>query len=97
MKRIAFHPEAQDELTSAAAFYNAQVTGLGDELTDEVDRALQLVWATPGLGTPIGREHRKWPVRRFPYDLIYRADEEGLFVLAVAHQRRRPGYWRDRS
>ena len=97
MKRLAFHPEAQVELTEAVGFYNAQVPGLGDDLTAEVERALQLIWATPGLGTPVSAAHRKWPVRRFPFDLVYRADEDGLFVLAVAHQRRRPGYWRRRT
>jgi len=36
-------------------------------------------------------------MRRFPYSIVYRVETEKVFVLAVAHLRRRPLYWRDRT
>jgi hypothetical protein len=41
-------------------------------------------------------EIRRAPLERFPYRLIYAVGEDELFVLAIAHERRRPGYWGDR-
>ncbi len=75
------------------AYYEEQADGLGRRFTDEVERVVQRVAEQPGLGTPIGegRELRRWPLRRFPYYLIYRSEPDALLVLAVAHQRRRPG------
>ncbi len=47
----------------------------------------------PGLGTPSYGQARLWPLRRFPYTLVYRVHGELLTVLAVAHQSRSPEYW----
>jgi hypothetical protein len=40
---------------------------------------------------------RRVPVRRFPFFVIYRERDEDLQIIAVAHQSRRPGYWRSRA
>ena len=60
---------------------------------------LDLLAESPDLGSPVvGHDAlRRWSLRRFPYYVIYRAGEGTLFVLAVAHERRRPHYWSDRS
>ncbi|MBA3346286.1 MAG: type II toxin-antitoxin system RelE/ParE family toxin [Gemmatimonadales bacterium] len=36
-------------------------------------------------------------LRRFPYSLLYRIETDRIYVLAVMHHRRRPGYWTDRA
>ena len=96
---MAFHPAARDELLEAAARYEEQADGLGERFADEVERAVRFVDEHPGLGTPLGEKGtlRRWTLRRFPYYVIYRAEADALYILAVAHQRRRPGYWRNRS
>jgi plasmid stabilization system protein ParE len=95
---VGFHPEARTELLASVTYYDEQADGLGRQFTDEVERAVGLVAEQPGLGAPIvGTELRRWALRRFPYYLIYRAEPETLLILAVAHQRRRPGYWEERS
>ncbi|MDH4191185.1 MAG: hypothetical protein OEW21_13395 [Betaproteobacteria bacterium] len=53
--------------------------------------------ANPGFGTPGGGGRRSYPLRRFPYSLIYRPTEKGVRVLVVGHQHRKPGYWRGRG
>ena len=99
MKEVGFHPEARAELLTAVVYYEDQAEGLGDQFTDEVEHAVQLVSNHPVLGAPLSESSdlRRWQLRRFPYYLIYRSESAKLVILAVAHQRRRPGYWTDRA
>lgn len=96
MKRLAFHPEAEVEFARASEFYDAERAGLGAEFVNAVDQATAFVLAHPDAGTPVRAGLRRWLVRRFPYSIIYREEPERVYVLAVAHQRRQPGYWRER-
>lgn len=99
MSAVRFHPEARAELLDAATYYEEQAAGLGGQFIDEVHRVLGLIGESPGMGAPaIGHESfRRWGLRRFPYYVIYQAVEAAVVVLAVAHERRRPRYWSDRS
>ena len=98
MKKIAFHPAARAELLEAAEHYEEQASGLGEQFIDEVERAVRFIEEHPGLGFSIDDrgELRRWTLRRFPYHVIYRTAFETLYILAIAHQRKRPGYWRAR-
>ena len=99
MKGADFHPEARAEFLAAVAYYEDQVRGLGDQLTDEIEHAVQLIVDQPGLGVALSEpsDFRRLPLRRFPYHLIYRSAPGTVLILAVAHQRRRPGYWKKRG
>lgn len=90
-------PAAREELIEAAAFYQAAAPGLGDDFLDDVERAIETLQEHPRMGAQAGRSFRKLHIRRFPFTLIYadRADE--IVIVAVAHQRKRPGYWRRRQ
>jgi plasmid stabilization system protein ParE len=94
--RLEFHPEAELELSEAAARYEAEVVGLGRRFAAEVQHLTELLIEHPLLGTPIDGELRGFALRRFPYNLVDSAAAEVLTVLAVANQHRRPGYWRNR-
>lgn len=90
--------EAEEELAQAVAFYAEQAsTAVAMAFLSEFTRAAQLVAANPGLGTRTSRERRLFPLHRFPYSLVYRAEEDGIRIGAVAHHSRRPGYWRGRK
>ena len=92
-----FHSEAQAEFREAALFYESKRSGLGASFADEVEHAIQLILAHPDAGTPVGRSLRRVLVKRFPYAVIYRREAGEIFILALAHQSRRPGYWRQRK
>lgn len=96
MKEYSFHPLALAELEEAALYYNQKVPALGLDLYDEVTDALGQIRRLPESCPKIGARTRRKVVRRFPYNLIYWVDSEILFVIAVAHQKRHPGYWADR-
>jgi plasmid stabilization system protein ParE len=93
----AFHPDAGAELEEAAVFYETRMAGLGKSFAAEVERTISLVRQFPEAGTAEGTGHRRVLVARFPYSLVYRQVADAIVVIAVAHQRRRPGYWRRRS
>ncbi len=92
-----FHHEAEEEFVEAALFYESRVSGLGSAFVVEVERAVTFARTNPEAGSPLGEKVRRVLVRRFPYSVIYRREAERLLTLAIAHQRRRPGYWRHRT
>ena len=96
MTRVIFHPEAEAEFLAAARFYDAQTPGLGVDFVAEVRRATQTLADHPELGHRFSRRLRRLLVHRFPYGLLYRVESDKIFIVAVAHLRRRPGYWRRR-
>ncbi|TMA90118.1 MAG: hypothetical protein E6J77_07075 [Deltaproteobacteria bacterium] len=59
-------------------------------------RAARTLAKNPELGHRFSRRLRRFLVRRFPYGLLYRVESDQIFIVAVAHLRRRPGYWRGR-
>ena len=66
------------------------------ELLAEAQRIAELLCDTPNIGEAIDARHRRFPMRRFPFALIYRIDADVLRVIALSHRRQRPGYWRGR-
>lgn len=70
---------------------------LGAALGAEVQRVTRLLLDAPLIGEHLGRDIRRFPLHRFPFALIYRIDGDRLRILAVAHRRRRPGYWSQRG
>lgn len=92
-----FHPAAEAELTAAVQLYEERVAGLGRDLSAETKRVAAVLCATPRIGEPLDDLHRRFPMKRFPFALIYRVDGDRLRIVAVGHRRRLPGYWRLRS
>ena len=92
-----FHPEAEQEFIEASVFYESRVPGLGERFIAEVERAAELLTERPEIGQRIDQVFRRMVLRRFPYLLIYSVEAEEIRIVAVAHQRRPPGYWRGRT
>jgi plasmid stabilization system protein ParE len=98
--RLNFHPAASDELVEAAAWYDARVPDLGMDLLEEVAAAtaasVEAPETWPRWGTVRGESVRRFIIARFPYSIPYVVRSDRVIVLAVAHAKRRPGYWRRR-
>jgi len=94
---ITFHEAAALEVTDAAGFYERECPGLGATFLDEVQIALHTLGEFPE-GAPLlrGRIRRK-VLLRFPYTLMYSVRDGQIRILAVAHEKRRPFYWRGRQ
>ena len=102
MPRVRLERAAKAELHAAIAWYEAQMPGLGAELHAEVDAVLSKLAEGPGTGTTVpsvseGLQVRRVFTDRFPYAIVFMTWDETVDVIAVAHTRRKPGYWLDRT
>jgi toxin ParE1/3/4 len=96
--KLVITPPALAELHDAAALYSLKANiELGLAFVAEFERAANLVLESPLIGTEFRRNRRRYIFRRFPYSIIDQVTPEELRNLAVAHHRRRPGYWTQRK
>lgn len=93
MKPIIFHVDAAQEAHEAQAYYDGVRAGLGDDFQTELEAALAGIKANPNLYAIASGSIRLCPLNRFPYSLYYEELDDRIWIAAVAHQRRRPGYW----
>jgi plasmid stabilization system protein ParE len=84
-------------MIEAALFYEAAATRLGDDFLDDVQHAIDSVREHPELGSGVADGFRRVLLRRFPFSIIYATETAQIVVVAVAHQRRAPGYWKGRT
>jgi plasmid stabilization system protein ParE len=89
--------EAEAEMADAARWYETHRTSFGAEFLDAVDATAVRIAEAPRIGSLVpgisDQAIRRRPVRRFPYHVVYLELPDRLQILAIAHDRRRPGYW----
>ncbi len=88
--------EAEIELWDAVAYYEDKATGLGLDFEAEIERSLKTIQHFP----------KRWPLRddgtrryftnRFPYIVVYMYLENHIWIISIAHCKRKPGYWKNR-
>ena len=90
---------ASNELSEAVRWYEARRSGLGGEFFDAVAAALSLIETNPEIGTTISADGqtRRVLVAKFPYQVVYRLRPTEMVIVAVAHLKRRPEHWKNRS
>jgi plasmid stabilization system protein ParE len=97
--RVVYTLEVVRELRAARQWYNARTPGTGERLVDLVDETVDKIADAPTM-FPQDRETpnvRRARVPKYPYTLIFMVHDDVLVVLlALAHGRRKPGYWRRR-
>jgi plasmid stabilization system protein ParE len=93
---VRFHPAAAQEAESAYDWYAARNPSAAHGFREELRQAIDTVAGNPLTWPRHGRCARQYVFPRFPFSLVYRTRGDEVEVLAVAHGRRRPGYWRSR-
>jgi plasmid stabilization system protein ParE len=94
---VEFHSRAAAELDEAVDYYNQRVPQLGREFAEEVRAAVTRIQDRPEAWTLLSDDGiRRCVTHRFPYGIIYQVQPQRVVIIAVAHLRRRPGYWRRR-
>lgn len=97
-----FHPEAEAEFIADVEWYDEREEDLGARFENAVRAAIDAAVRSPDswpvwpgwTGQPVVRSTG---VDSFPYRVAYIVDDESLTIVAVAHSKRRPGYWRERA
>lgn len=90
---ISFVEEARNEFLDAISFYETEQPGLGQRFKNELDRSLLWLVEHPVACRVRKAGYRRFNLSVFPYYIPYIVRAETLWVLAVAHSRRKPEYW----
>lgn len=93
MTPVRYHEAAEEELLNEIGYLELRAHGLGRRFFAEVRRAERLIAEFPESAEEIRPGIRKRLLRKFRYSLIYSVEQDGVLILAVAHQSRRPEYW----
>lgn len=94
--RARFLSAAELEVDEAVAYFDTQRDGLGDRFERDLQHTVAFMTAHPQSGQTITGRVRKVRLRNFRYNVIYVIDGDEIVIVAVAHHRRRPGYWQGR-
>ncbi len=87
------HPGAERDIADVLDFYREQAgLAVAERFLKEFEHAAKLLVDHPGLGTPTTRGRRAFPLKIFPYLVVYREFENSIRILIVRHQHRKPGY-----
>lgn len=94
--RLAELVSAELELDEALGHYAKINPRLVTDLLNEVTRAKGFIREFPLASASIGRTLKRCNLQRFPYALVNRVADKEILIVAYAHHKRRPDYWRER-
>ena len=95
--RIKFHPHARAELRDARNWYFERSPLSAIAFAQTVENALSRIKEAPNTFPLADHGTRKFVLQRFPFNIFYLTRETEIVIVAVAHQKRRPGYWSSRT
>ncbi len=96
MKPHIFHPEAVEEYAHAIEYYADITPKLGTRLHDEIERLIREACSQPERFLRFSPPAQRALARKFPYSVVYLNQPDRVWIVAVMHAKRRPGYWRER-
>lgn len=95
--KYRFHRAATVEHFNNVNFYEGRLPGLGTDYLKEFETVMAHICVAPNFYPTIGASDiHKAGLKRFPFFVMYRAKQNQIIVLAIAHQRRQPLYWTGR-
>lgn len=95
--KVLFSTYAKQELHDAITYYALEYPGLGLRFKEEIIKATHRIAAYPEAWSVENGGIRKCLLHKFPYKILYSIESDHIFIIAVAHQHRRPDYWIDRD
>lgn len=93
---VRLHPAAAEEAEAAYRWYAERSSAAAHGFREELRHAVEAVAEAPNRWPRYGARVRRYVFPRFPFSLVYRLHGDEVEVIAVAHGKRRPGYWRSR-
>ena len=93
--RVRFAEAARSDVRDAFEWYLTRSPRAARRFLAEVDRATAFIREAPRVWPAFELDTRRYLLHGFPYSLIFRESED-LVVVAVAHHKRRPGFWHSR-
>jgi len=96
MNDVIILHEAEVELWEAVAYYEDKAAGLGLDFENEIERSVQTIAEHPECWPLRADGTRRYLTHRFPYLVVYTYQNHRIWILAIAHCKRRPSYWQNR-
>lgn len=93
---VEFHPAALREVEEAFAWYEERSLFAASAFLRALSHTIQRISLAPGRYPQAGSGTQRILMDRFPFTLYYQTSGDTLTVVAVAHQKRKPGYWSSR-
>lgn len=90
-------PQAIDEARAARNHYLSKSATAEEAFRRELERAVTLIREHPETWPSYVYGTRRFVLHRFPYSVVYRTDGASSLIVAIAHAKRKPGYWRSRG
>lgn len=94
VRKITLFSSAQRDYREALEWYAEQSPRSADAFEAEVEAGLGRIHETPDAWPTCDDRHQFLMLRRFPFRIVYRYDAVEIFIVAIAHARRKPNYWR---
>lgn len=95
-KSFLVHPLAWEEIDAADQWYFQRSPEASDTFIVEITQAFERISQTPRLWPNYLHGTRRVILHRFPFSVVYLEEESAISVIAVAHHKRHPGYWKQR-
>jgi plasmid stabilization system protein ParE len=95
--RVRFHPEAAAEAERAQGWYEERSVFAAGGFLQELTRAIQRISLAPERYPTAEHGTRRIVLEQFPFTVFYVVRRDEVFIVAVAHHKRRPGYWAGRT
>jgi plasmid stabilization system protein ParE len=96
MKPVDILPAARHDFDDSFDWYAERSATVAERFSHAVDETLKRIASAPEQFALVDGRHRECLVKRFPFRIVYRDDSDRVLVVAVAHAKRRPGFWRHR-
>jgi len=96
VNRARFIAAARLEYLAEVIHYSEAESGSGARFAEAVEAAIARALAFPLSGSPGRSNTRRMLVNGFPFAIVYRSEQDGIVIFAVAHHARRPHNWQSR-
>ena len=97
MTPIIFRDDAILELLEGVSHYDEARLGCGERFRDSVTEVVASISRFPKFGARVTRSGgREFAMTNFPYSVIYSINADAIEIVAIAHAKRRRGYWKSR-
>ena len=96
MSSVIFDPDARAEFLDAVQYYESCQKGLGHRFSNSIESAVKNIRESPLLFRILKAPFRRYLLPKFPYSIIYSIEKDHIYILALAHNKRKPEYWEKR-
>jgi hypothetical protein len=93
---VIFNELAVREMNDAIAYFELQFSGLGAAFKEEIKNSIARIIKYTRAWPKVDEDIRKYSLHKYPYNVYYSIEKNHVYVIAIAHQHRKPNYWIDR-